>query len=116
MFFSGLSSSNDSPLCFCSHCAQTKMSKTLGLPIAKLYGAAILRGDKTQECRRASAPGIRKAEPGMTLVLHWYSGERVEVKINGVQHFPNVKTMLELCENWDALIPGCTSAQEALAP
>ena len=92
------------------------MLKTLGLPIAKQYGAAIFRGEKTQECRKATAPGLGKAEPGMTLVLHWYSDERVEVKTNDVQHFPNVKTMLELCENWGALIPGCTSAQEALAP
>lgn len=92
------------------------MTKTLGLPIAKQYGDAILRGEKTQECRRATAPGLAKAEPGITLVLHWYNQERVEVKVTGVQRYPNVKTMLEEANNWDALIPGCTSAQEALAP
>lgn len=87
--------------------ALKNMSKTLGLPIA---------GEKTQECRKATAPGVGKAEPGMTLVLHWYSDERVEVKTTGVQRYPNVKTMLEEAQNWKALIPGCTSAQEALAP
>lgn len=96
--------------------ALKNMSKTLGLPIAKEYGAAIFRGEKTQECRKATAPGVGKAEPGMTLVLHWYSDERVEVKTTGVQRYPNVKTMLEEAQNWKALIPGCTSAQEALAP
>ena len=75
----------------------------------------ILAGSKKYESRIAGSPNTKlmTLEVGDVMAFHWYTKERITVKIAGIQVFETLQEMLE-CVPRGELLPGAPLSLETM--